>query len=174
MTKTTPLGLMSYSLPYLMDGRQRKLVQRKYNEQSKSSFSLLVFDLTIVVPISQLQSLDAAKTAFFSNASHELRTPLTLIYSPLEDCISRTTDTTVKNLLKLAFRNASRLSRLVDSLMDFSRLEAGRLRGSFKPVHLSSFTHDLANMFRPTMEKHNLEVSSESSFNEEVTYHLTV
>jgi signal transduction histidine kinase len=107
----------------------------------------------------QLQSLYAAKTAFFSNASHELRTPLTLIYSPLEDSLSRVTDSVVKSSLKLALRNASRLVRLVDSLMDFSRLEAGRLHGTFKPVHLSSFTLDLANMFRPTMEKHNLKVS---------------
>ena len=48
--------------------------------------------------------------------------------------------------------------------MDFSRLEAGRLHGTFKPVHLSSFTHDLAIMFRPTMEKNKLEVSDKISF----------
>ncbi len=70
----------------------------------------------------QLAQLDAAKTAFFSNASHELRTPLTLITAPLQDAIKSVDDRKVKDHLQLAARNAARLSRLVDSLMDFSRV----------------------------------------------------
>ena len=70
----------------------------------------------------QLAQLDAAKTAFFSNASHELRTPLTLITAPLQDAIKSVSDRKVKDHLQLAARNAARLSRLVDSLMDFSKV----------------------------------------------------
>lgn len=70
----------------------------------------------------QLAQLDAAKTAFFSNASHELRTPLTLIAGPLAEALSRSEDRLVKDRLSLASRNVARLSRLVDSLMDFSRV----------------------------------------------------
>ena len=58
----------------------------------------------------------------------------------------------------MALRNVSRLSRLVDSLMDFSKLEGGNLQGRFKPVHLGPFTIDLANMFRNTIEKSHIQV----------------
>ena len=71
----------------------------------------------------QLAQLDAAKTAFFSNASHELRTPLTLIGGPLQDTLALVSegDRKVKDLLTLAARNVARLASLVGSLMDFSR-----------------------------------------------------
>lgn len=70
----------------------------------------------------QLARLDAAKTAFFSNASHELRTPLTLIAGPLNEALAMVDDRHVKERLALAARNTARLSRLVDSLLDFSRV----------------------------------------------------
>lgn len=69
----------------------------------------------------QLAQLDAAKTAFFSNASHELRTPLTLIGGPIQEALNGATGR-VKELLTLASRNLARLSRLVDSLLDFSKV----------------------------------------------------
>lgn len=70
----------------------------------------------------QLAQLDAAKTAFFSNASHELRTPLTLIDGPLNEALAMVNDRPLKEQLALAARNTARLGRLVDSLMDFSRV----------------------------------------------------
>ncbi|KAF8490762.1 hypothetical protein JB92DRAFT_3007871 [Gautieria morchelliformis] len=78
----------------------------------------------------QLAQLNAAKTSFFSNVSHELRTPLTLILGLIQNTVSVCKDAKIKETLKLALRNVSRLSRLVDSLMDFTRLEAGRLLGA--------------------------------------------
>ncbi|KAF8324461.1 uncharacterized protein EI90DRAFT_3129926 [Cantharellus anzutake] len=105
----------------------------------------------------QLAQLDAAKTAFFSNASHELRTPLTLITAPLQDAIRSVDNRKVKDHLQLAARNAARLSRLVDSLMDFSKIEGGKLLGRYSPVMLASFTSDLAALFRSTIEKSNIE-----------------
>ncbi|EIN09171.1 hypothetical protein PUNSTDRAFT_126249 [Punctularia strigosozonata HHB-11173 SS5] len=104
----------------------------------------------------QLAQLDNAKTAFFSNVSHELRTPLTLIKAPLEDCIAHASDGPIKERLKLAVRNVTRLGRLVDSLMDFSRLAAQRLQGKFHPVDISVFTADLASLFRSTIEKNGI------------------
>ncbi|KAF8521353.1 hypothetical protein JB92DRAFT_2891561 [Gautieria morchelliformis] len=78
----------------------------------------------------QLAQLDAAKTSFFSNVSHELRTPLTLFLGPIQNTVSVCKDSKIKETLKLVLRNVSRLSRLVDSLMDFTRLEARRLLGA--------------------------------------------
>ncbi|KAF8521410.1 hypothetical protein BU17DRAFT_87965 [Hysterangium stoloniferum] len=105
----------------------------------------------------QLAQLDAAKTSFFSNVSHELRTPLTLIMGPIQDALSTVQEPKIKETLKLASRNVSRLSRLVDSLMDFTRIEAGKLLGNFKPVQLGAFTADLSALFRTTIEKSHIE-----------------
>ncbi|KAG8756580.1 hypothetical protein FRC14_002922, partial [Serendipita sp. 396] len=104
-----------------------------------------------------LSQLDAAKTALFSNASHELRTPLTLIAGPITECINEITEPTIQKKLVMAARNIDRLTRLVDSLMDFSRLEAGRLEGRYSPVLFGSYVADLASVFKAVVEKAKLE-----------------
>ncbi|KAF8576294.1 hypothetical protein K439DRAFT_1640612 [Ramaria rubella] len=116
----------------------------------------------------QLAQLDAAKTSFFSNVSHELRTPLTLILGPIQDAVTVSNEPKLKETLKLALRNVSRLSRLVDSLMDFTRIEAGKLLGNFKPVQLGSFTADLAALFRSTIEKNHIEFNVKCDTNSHV------
>jgi signal transduction histidine kinase len=81
-----------------------------------------------------LAELDRVKTAFFSNVSHEFRTPLTLMLGPVEDLLaSRRLGDAERRELELVHRNALRLLRLVNTLLDFSRLEAGRLEASFEP-----------------------------------------
>ncbi|KAG8744044.1 hypothetical protein FRC10_010933 [Ceratobasidium sp. 414] len=105
----------------------------------------------------QLAQLDAAKTHFFSNASHELRTPLTLIAGPINDVLVEATCSRTQERLKLAMRNVNRLRKLVDTLMDFSRVEAGRLEGHFRPVNLGAVTADLAALFRSAIEKSGIQ-----------------
>ena len=80
-----------------------------------------------------LAEIDRAKTAFFSNVSHEFRTPLTLMLGPLEDRCATPTNCRAERSrkCKVAHRNALRLLRLVNTLLDFSRIEAGRVRGRF-------------------------------------------
>jgi len=99
----------------------------------------------------RLGQLDAAKTAFFSNVSHEFRTPLTLMLGPLEDALADSTAplaTAQKTRLALAHDNALRLLKLVNALLDFARIEAGRLRASYAPVDLAVATAELAGMFQ--------------------------
>ncbi len=100
----------------------------------------------------KLGELDAAKTAFFSNVSHEFRTPLTLLLGPLEDAIGSPAQRLEGEALGLAHRNALRLLRLVNTLLDFSRLEAGRLQAAYEPTDLSALTVDLAAAFRSAIE----------------------
>jgi len=98
-----------------------------------------------------LAALDHAKTAFFSNVSHEFRTPLTLMLGPLEEVLSRADGDRLsahRPLVALAQRNGLRLLKLVNALLDFSRLEAGRGQARFEPVDLSEFVHELASNFR--------------------------
>ncbi|KTT36481.1 ATP-binding protein [Pseudomonas rhizoryzae] len=109
----------------------------------------------------QLAELDRAKTAFFSNASHEFRTPLTLMLGPLEDLLARPDDRSgrpavSRHELELIQRNGQRLLRLVNSLLDFSRMEAGRMRARFAPLDLAVYTAELASSFRSAMARAGL------------------
>ena len=107
-----------------------------------------------------LAELDRAKTAFFSNVSHEFRTPLTLMLGPLETALAdRRIPQEHHQNLELAHRNAERLRKLVNSLLDFSRIEAGRVQASYEPTDLATLTRDLASTFRSAMEKAELELT---------------
>lgn len=103
-----------------------------------------------------LAELDRAKTAFFSNISHEFRTPLTLMLGPLEDELRR--EGHPNENLDLAYRSSLRLLKLVNSLLDFSRIEAGRMEASFEPVNLAVYTAELASVFRSAVEKADLRL----------------
>ena len=105
-----------------------------------------------------LAELDRAKTVFFSNISHEFRTPLTLMMAPLEDAMAQSGSLSAENRerIELAHRNAQRLLKLVNTLLDFSRLEAGRIQASYEPVDLSRLTLELASVFRSTVERSGL------------------
>jgi signal transduction histidine kinase len=111
-----------------------------------------------------LAEIDRAKTAFFSNVSHEFRTPLTLMLGPLEDALA---DPEVagaaREQVELAHRNGLRLLRLVNSLLDFSRIEAGRAQASFAPTDLAVLTAEIAASFRSVMERAGLELHVRTS-----------
>ncbi|MGK3997537.1 ATP-binding response regulator [Sorangium sp. So ce1024] len=103
-----------------------------------------------------LAELDRAKTHFFSNVSHEFRTPLTLMLGPLEDALASPKRSLSGADLETAYRNAIRLLKLVNALLDFSRIEAGRIQASYEPTDLSALTADLASAFRSAMERAGL------------------
>lgn len=107
-----------------------------------------------------LAEIDRAKTVFFSNVSHEFRTPLTLIFGPLDDSLADQEEPLgprQRARLEVTHRNALRLLKLVNSLLDFSRIEAGRVQASYSPTDLARLTADLASVFRSAMEKAGLD-----------------
>jgi signal transduction histidine kinase len=97
-----------------------------------------------------LAELDRVKTNFFSNVSHEFRTPLTLMLGPLEDTLARSDNLPPADRERLgtAQRNSFRLLKLVNTLLDFSRIEAGRIEASYEPTDLPVLTSELASVFR--------------------------
>jgi signal transduction histidine kinase/DNA-binding response OmpR family regulator len=111
-----------------------------------------------------LAALDRAKTAFFSNVSHELRTPLTLMLGPAEDALADRDLLPALNAERweLVHRNGRRLSRLVSSLLDFARIEAGRLQASYEPTDLATVTAELAGSFRTAVERAGLRLTVEA------------
>jgi signal transduction histidine kinase len=104
-----------------------------------------------------LAELDRAKTTFFSNVSHEFRTPLTLMLAPIQDMLAVPAGAAVDpDVLRLLHRNALRLLKLVNTLLEFSRIEAGRVEAVYEPLDLAALTSDLASSFRAAVEGANM------------------
>jgi PAS domain S-box-containing protein len=103
-----------------------------------------------------LAEIDRAKTAFFSNVSHEFRTPLTLLLGPVQDALDTRERRLDGDALATVHRNALRLLKLVNTLLDFARIEAGRLEASYEATDLAAFTTDLAGAFRSAVESAGL------------------
>jgi PAS domain S-box-containing protein len=120
----------------------------------------------------ELAELDKLKTQFFANISHEFRTPLTLMMGPLEDALGETEGLSAANRdrLELAQRNSVRLLKLVNTLLDFSRIEAGRIHASFEPTDLSLLTAELASVFRSAIERAGMQLKIECPALPEMVY----
>jgi signal transduction histidine kinase len=142
----------------------------RLNETYRSFYSLLAASVTSEVAnalahekererAEALAEIDRAKIAFFSNVSHEFRTPLTLMLGPIEDELAERESPLPpdrRDRLETAHRNSLRLLKLVNTLLDFSRIEAGRTQVSFESVDLAAYTAELASVFRAAIEKAGL------------------
>lgn len=168
------------ALPIILPGADRPAAiliagvssRLRMNEAYRSFYDLLAAAATTAVAHARaydderrraraLAELDRAKIAFFSNVSHEFRTPLTLMLGPVEDALAATDEhlpPLQRERLEVVYRNGLRLQRLVNSLLDFSRIEAGRVSAAYEPTALADFTTDLASNFRSACEKAGLEL----------------
>jgi signal transduction histidine kinase len=106
----------------------------------------------------ELARLDRAKTAFFTNVSHEFRTPLTLMLGPTRDALVSPERALSGDDLETVYRNQLRLLKLVNTLLEFSRIEAGRVEARFVPTDLAALTADLASAFRSATARAGLEL----------------
>lgn len=107
-----------------------------------------------------LAELDRAKTAFFSNVSHEFRTPLTLMLGPTSDLLTGEFGPLTgeqQHQLELLHRNGLRLQKLVNTLLEFSRLDAGQVKPVFEPVDFGGVTRELAATFAPAVQRAGLD-----------------
>ncbi|WP_322005217.1 ATP-binding protein [Paraburkholderia tropica] len=118
--------------------------------------------------VEQLAALDRAKTTFFSNVSHELRTPLMLMLAPIDDLVAADRDPARLALLRLARRNGHRLLRLVNSLLDFARIEAGRSDVGYEATDLARYTQHVASTFRSAIERGGLAYRVQCQLDEAV------
>jgi PAS domain S-box-containing protein len=105
----------------------------------------------------QLLELDRAKSAFFSNISHEFRTPLTLMLAPLQEALHETRGLSPAEA-QLVHRNSLRLLKLVNSLLDFARVQEDRTDARFQPVELCELTRELAGTFADAARRAGLEL----------------
>jgi signal transduction histidine kinase len=112
----------------------------------------------------KLKELDRAKTDFFSNVSHEFRTPLTLMLGPLEEALAERAEPLgreQRSRITLAYDNSLRLLKLVNALLDFSRLQAGGVQARFAPLDVAQFTAELAGMFESAITSTSLRLDIE-------------
>jgi len=140
--------------------------KRPFDEQYQSFIELVASQIATAIANAQayaeerkraeaLAELDRAKTAFFSNVSHEFRTPLTLMLGPIEELLSHESGHG-RELLSVVHRNGLRLLKLVNVLLDFARIEAGRAQASYQRTDLAALTADLASNFRAACERAGL------------------
>ena len=145
--------------------------RRPLDEQYRAFFDLLTTQISTTVTNARayeaerrraeaLAELDRAKTTFFSNVSHEFRTPLTLMLGPVADILAEADSLSASQLdrLEIAHRNGLRLQKLVNTLLDFSRIEAGRIQASYEPADLSSLTAELASNFRSACDRAGIDL----------------
>ena len=143
---------------------------RALDESYQSFYELLAGQVSVSIRNAQayeeerrraemLAEIDRAKTVFFSNVSHEFRTPLTLMLNPLEDLLQKDNlPAAEREQITVAHRNSQRLLKLVNTLLDFSRIEAGRIQAVYEPTKLENLTADLASVFRSALEKAGLQL----------------
>ncbi|KAJ3328338.1 hypothetical protein HDU76_010134, partial [Blyttiomyces sp. JEL0837] len=124
--------------------------------------------------VSDLAALDEQKTRFFTSISHEIRAPLSLVLGPIEDCLAQLEDkdlpqlpsqenstkssktsirsTQFKRKMGMARDNALRIKALVDRLLDFHKLEAGKMKPRYVRVNLTTLTKNTIEVFRSAIE----------------------
>jgi signal transduction histidine kinase len=110
-----------------------------------------------------LAEIDRAKSRFFSNVSHEFRTPLTLMLGPTEDALGSPDQSLSGEALQTVYRNELRLLKLVNALLDTSRVDAGRMTATFEPLDVGAFTADVASTFRAAIERAGLVYEVDTS-----------
>src|SRR4029453_16610306 len=140
--------------------------RRPLDEQYRNFLDLVADQLSTAVAnacayeeerqrVEAFAAIDRAKTAFFSNVSHEFRTPLTLMLGPIENLnaeVNGPLTSRQRNDVDILQRNAGRLLKLVNALLDFSRIEAGRTQATYAPTDVCSLTRDIASTFRSAID----------------------
>jgi signal transduction histidine kinase/GAF domain-containing protein len=157
--QTTPYGVLIAGIS----------PRREFDEDYRGFYDLLADGVTTAVAnarayeeerarVEALAGIDRAKTAFFSNVSHEFRTPLTLMLGPLEELLRSPLPAGLQAELDMIYRNGLRLLKLVNALLDFSRIEADRVEAVYEPTDLATLTTDVAGAFRSAIEHAGLRL----------------
>lgn len=104
----------------------------------------------------RLQELDKVKTKFFANISHEFRTPLTLIIGPLSKLMNEATTSTLQKQYEIMLRNAHRLLRLINQLLDLSSIDAGYLKLKVSEGDINNYVHQIFDTFALRAERQSI------------------
>jgi len=172
LANTAPDLVRTLAIPSATEAEAARLVlglspQRPFDDQYRSFIDLVADQFGTALANARayeeqlqraeaLAEIDRAKTAFFNNVSHEFRTPLTLLLGPTQDALASPEQALSGDGLATVLRNAQRLLKLVNTLLDFARIEAGRAEASYEPTELDVLTAELSGAFRSAVESAGL------------------
>jgi signal transduction histidine kinase/DNA-binding response OmpR family regulator len=153
---TLALALILSSIFYYLFKENKKISKKLMAQKDEISEQRN----KLVILVDQVKEATEAKFNFFTNISHELRTPLTLILGPLEDTMSSSRlHFTLKNNLELVQRNAIRLLKLINQLMDFRKIEEGKMKLNVTKNNLGNFVLEIANEFKELAKKKHISLN---------------
>jgi len=151
----------SLQFPDIQVDRLEAEVLKRANEVKEANRLIKAREKELAELNDKLKELDRLKTEFFSNISHEFRTPLTLMLAPTEELLANHKalgNERITANLEIIHRNTLRLLKLVNNLLDFSRIEAGRAKASYEATDISSLTADLASNFSSASELSDVQL----------------
>jgi signal transduction histidine kinase/DNA-binding response OmpR family regulator/streptogramin lyase len=111
--------------------------------------------------LTKMQEMDRLKSYFFTNISHEFRTPLTLILSPIRDMVAGTFKGDVKKQYQMVIRNGERLLRLINQLLDLSKLGAGSMKLKTSSLDIVGFLRPIVAVFDSYAQRSHIKFSFE-------------
>ncbi|MCC7525443.1 MAG: substrate-binding domain-containing protein, partial [Chitinophagaceae bacterium] len=150
-------GLLVYSRGRNIDANKK--LHRQNDEISEQSHQILLM-------AQKAREANEEKLNFFTNISHELKTPLTLILAPTEDALRGKLSVTIRNQFSLVKKNATRLLLLVNQLMDFRKLELGKMKLELQETDIVAFLQEIVNAFTIFAKQHHIDcrvISKEST-----------
>ncbi|MDR0430533.1 MAG: response regulator [Tannerellaceae bacterium] len=109
--------------------------------------------------LKQQGELNRIKTDFFTNISHEFRTPLTLIIGPLKRLINEEKDKERKKIMQIISRNAERLQRLINQILDLNKIEDGKITLRVQQIELVSFVADIISLYTEMARQKQITLS---------------
>lgn len=136
----------------------KKFLHKRFEEKQAVQFER---DKTI-----QIEKLNAKKLQFFTNISHEFRTPLTLIINPLEDILKNKSfglPAEVLNKLFVIHKSSDRLSRLINELMDFNKLQFNKMALHVQQIEVVSFTRNIVSYFEEEATSRSIDLQFDST-----------
>jgi len=139
--------------------RLEATVQARTEEISTQNHTLAAQRDEISAQADQLRTLDEVKTRFFTNLTHEFRTPLTLMLGPAAQIAADTREPATRQQAELLQRNAQRLLRLINQLLDLSRLEAGQQAPHPAPGELVGFVRGVVGSFESLAQQRGVACS---------------
>lgn len=156
------LKVRQKELEEIVDARTRDLREEKEKVEKAKA--------VIEEQADQLRELDRLKTRFFSNISHEFRTPLTLNIGPLENALTGLygpVPDVLKKQLQIMLRNARRLLRLINQLLDLSKLESGRMELQKKRINIVQFVEGVVFSFTAFTEQNQIDLGFVSEMDDQ-------
>jgi len=157
----------------IVKGRVRHLEKRTQRLEAavqERTAQVLANEKQLAMQAEKLRELDHIKSSFFANISHEFRTPLTLILGPVQRLIADAKKEDAKRELRWVQKNAQRLLRLVNQLLDLSKLETGKMTVQVSRGNIVSLLRSITMSFASLAEQRSISLSFRSDADELVLY----